>query len=62
MDIHSRLVKLKLEMIYKDLAIGKAREEFGKIVEEVKIPEPEHPITIKAKRKVVKALLPKSKV
>ena len=68
MDVNSNLLKLKLDMVYRDLPIEEAQKRFGEITtvpegvadaaEEVgtKVLAPKKP-----KRKVVKALVPKNK-
>jgi hypothetical protein len=67
MDASSSLTKLKLEMVYRDLSTDSAAQMFDEIVRP-KIPETvEEPAEIPVavvqkpkKKKVVKAVLPKS--
>jgi hypothetical protein len=65
MDGNSNLVKLKLDMVYRNLSEEMASQAFTEITRpvlpgiEVEVKEPsEKP---KAKKKIVKAALPKSK-
>ena len=57
MDGNSNLLRLKLDMVYRDLPIEDAQKKF----EELKVVPPETVVVPKPKRKTVKALLPKSK-
>jgi hypothetical protein len=57
MDGNSNLLKLKLDMVYRDLPIEEAQKKF----EELKVVPPETVEAPKPKRKTIKALLPKSK-
>ena len=57
MDGNSNLLRLKLDMVYRDLPIEDAQKKF----EELKVVPPEAVVVPKPKRKTVKALLPKSK-
>jgi hypothetical protein len=68
MDVNSNLLRLKLDMVYRDLAMEEAQKRFSEIsstvpIETEKVGEIGE-ITIgkqKRVRKVVKALVPKSK-
>ena len=62
MDVNSNLLKLKLDMVYRDLPVEEAQKRFDELtnVPEVKPLEPIGTVQ-KPKRKVVKALVPKSK-
>ena len=59
MDGNSNLLRLKLDMVYRDLPIEEAQKKF----EELKVVPPETAVVEapKPKRKTVKALLPKNK-
>jgi hypothetical protein len=59
MDGNSNLLRLKLDMVYRDLPIEDAQKKF----EELKVVPPEAAVVEapKPKRKTVKALLPKNK-
>jgi hypothetical protein len=59
MDSNSNLLRLKLDMVYRDLPVEEAQKKF----EELKVVPPETAVVEapKPKRKTVKALLPKSK-
>jgi hypothetical protein len=64
MDVNSNLVKLKLDMVYRDLSMEMASAQYTEIThpvlpvtEPVELPK-EKP---KPKKKVVKPALPKSK-
>ena len=57
MDGNSNLLRLKLDMVYRDLPVEEAQKKF----EELKVVPPETAIVPKPKRKTVKALLPKNK-
>jgi len=65
MDVNSNLLRLKLDMVYRDLPIEDAQKRY---VEVTQIPE-EKPVEemkvvqgpSKPKRKTVKALVPKKK-
>jgi hypothetical protein len=63
MDVNSNLLKLKLDMVYRDLPIEEAQKRFDEIGQapEVKADEPVETkeVAKKSKRKVVKALVPK---
>jgi hypothetical protein len=68
MEVNSNLLKLKLDMVYRDLPIEEAQKRFtevttipegvGKADEEITTKVLEKP---KPKRKTVKALVPKNK-
>ncbi len=68
MDVNFNLLKLKLDMVYRDLPIEEAQKRFAEVttVPEGSAEAPEDVGTKvlapkKAKRKVVKALVPKNK-
>ncbi len=65
MDVNSNLLRLKLDMVYRDLAAEEAQKRFEEIntVPEAKPLAPIGTVEVakKPKRKVVKALVPKSK-
>lgn len=65
MDINSNLLKLKLDMVYRDIPIEEGQKRFEELntVPEQKALEPieTREIRKKSKRKVVKALVPKNK-
>lgn len=58
MDVNSNLLRLKLDMVYRDLPAEEAQKKFDElnVAPEVNALEP-----VKPKRKTVKALLPKNK-
>ena len=62
MDVNSNLVKLKLDMVYRDLSMETASAQYTAITHPVLLvteePPKEKP---KPKKKVVKSALPKSK-
>jgi hypothetical protein len=65
MDVNSNLVKLKLDMVYRDLSMETASTQFTEITHPV-LPVTEAPKEApeeksKPKKKVVKPALPKSK-
>jgi len=65
MDVNSNLVKLKLDMVYRDLSMETASAQFTEITHPV-LPVTEAPKEApeeksKPKKKVVKPALPKSK-
>jgi hypothetical protein len=63
MDVSSNLVKLKLDMVYRDLSMETASQAFTEIIRPV-LPVTEAPVEApkpKPKKKTVKAALPKSK-
>jgi ABC-type lipopolysaccharide export system ATPase subunit len=66
MDVNSNLLKLKLDMVYKDLTMEEAQKRFEEItttVETAEVVEPMAETRVgkeKRKRKVVKALVAKS--
>ena len=59
MDSNSNLLRLKLDMVYRDLPVEEAQKKF----EDLKVVPPETAVVEapKPKRKTVKALLPKNK-
>jgi hypothetical protein len=57
MDGSFNLLKLKLDMVYRDLPVEEAQKKF----EELKVVPPETVEVPKPQRKSVKALLPKNK-
>lgn len=59
MDVNSNLLRLKLDMVYRDLPAEEAQKKFEELTQapDVKALEPVQ----KPKRKVVKALVPKNK-
>jgi hypothetical protein len=68
MDVNSNLVKLKLDMVYRDLSMETASVQYTAITRPVLLvteeaPEPVEPPKEKPKpnKKVVKPALPKSK-
>ena len=65
MDINSNLLKLKLDMVDRDIPIEEGQKRFEELntVPEQKALEPieTREIRKKSKRKVVKALVPKNK-
>ena len=58
MDVVSNLLKLKLDLVYRGLSTEEAQKLYSELTATVP-PTPEKPKTI-VKRKVVKALVPKS--
>ena len=60
MDVSSSLVKLKLDMVYRDLSMETASNQFTEITQ-VMPPETEPAEKPKPKKKAVKPALPKSK-
>jgi hypothetical protein len=62
MDVNSNLLKLKLDMVYRDLPVEEAQKRFddATLAPETKPLEPIETAP-KPKRKVVKALVPKNK-
>ncbi len=64
MDVNSNLLKLKLDMVYRDLPLEEAEKRFAEVtavVAPAAAPEPMAEVVIKPKpkRKVVKAFVPK---
>lgn len=59
MDVNSNLLRLKLDMVYRDLPVEEAQKKFEELSQapEEKALEP----VAKPKRKTVKALVPKNK-
>ncbi len=62
MEVNSNLLKLKLDMVYRDLPLEEAEKRFADIVTPEAAPAPE-PMAVKVvkKRKTVKAFVPKNK-
>ena len=65
MDVNSNLLKLKLDMVYRDLPLEEAQKRFAEVPEGTAEAAPEIQTKTleskKPKRKVVKALVPKNK-
>ena len=67
MDVNSNLLKLKLDMVYRDLSLEEAQKRFGEVTEAAPAPAVTGEVGTKVleskkpKRKVVKALVPKNK-
>jgi len=65
MDVNSNLVKLKLDMVYRDLSMETASAQFTEITHPVlpvtEVPKEAPEEKPKPKKKVVKPALPKSK-
>jgi hypothetical protein len=63
MDVNSNLLKLKLDMVYRDLPIEEAQKRFDELGQapEVKAAAPVTTTTLPKQRKKVKALVPKDK-
>ena len=66
MDVNSSLLRLKLEMVYRDLSMEEANKRFSEITavvpEKTEDTEMESKVvSSKPKRKVRKALIPKTK-
>jgi hypothetical protein len=65
MDVNSNLLKLKLDMVYRDLPLEEAEKRFADVTAAppapADAPEPMAEVVVKAKpkRKVVKAFVPK---
>jgi hypothetical protein len=65
MEVSSNLLKLKLDMVYRDLPLEEAEKRFAEVMvvpgAPAEAPEPMAEVVIKPKpkRKVVKALVPK---
>jgi hypothetical protein len=59
MDVNSSLLKLKLDLVYRNLSTEEAQKLYSELTATAP-PEPPKPKTI-IKRKVVKALVPKSR-
>ena len=67
MEVSSNLLKLKLDMVYRDLPLEEAEKRFAEVMvvpdAPAAAPEPMTEVVIKPKpkpkRKVVKALVPK---
>jgi hypothetical protein len=60
MDVNSSLLRLKLDMVYRDLSMEEAQKRFSEITATVPTTT-EEPVKPKVRRKVVKALVTKSK-
>jgi hypothetical protein len=60
MDVNSNLVKLKLDMVYRNLSEEMASQAFTEITQPV-LPAIEIKEKPKTKKKIVKVALPKSK-
>jgi hypothetical protein len=67
MDVNSNLLRLKLEMVYRDLSMEEAKQRFSELNTTVE-PKTTEPVEMetkivssKPKRKVRKALIPKTK-
>ena len=58
MDVNSSLLKLKLDMVYRNLSTEEAQKVYSELTATVP-PVNDKPKTV-VKRKVVKALVPKS--
>jgi hypothetical protein len=58
MDVNSSLLKLKLDMVYRNLSIEEAQKVYSELTATLP-PVVDKPKTV-IKRKVVKALVPKS--
>jgi hypothetical protein len=57
-----KLLKLKLDMVYRDFPIEEAKVKFNEALPPlVVVPPPPPTTTVAVKRKLVKPLLPKSK-
>lgn len=63
MDVNSNLLKLKLDMVYRDLPIEEAQKRFDELGQapEVNAAAPVTTTTLPKQRKKVKALVPKDK-
>ncbi len=69
MDVNSNLLRLKLDMVYRDLSMEEARKRFSETTQPTLPPAKETEAIgtkllaekPKPKRKVVKALIPKTK-
>jgi hypothetical protein len=59
MDVNSSLLKLKLDMVYRNLSTEEAQKVYSELTATVPPKEPIPPTIIK--RKVVKALVPQMK-
>ena len=61
MEVSSNLLKLKLDMVYRDLPLEEAEKRFAEITPSSAAPAPEEMAVKKPKRKSVKAFVPKNK-
>ncbi len=59
MDVNSSLLKLKLDLVYRNLSVEAAQKAYSELTATVP-PEPPKPKTV-VKRKVVRALVPPPK-
>jgi hypothetical protein len=59
MDVNSNLLKLKLELVYRNLSTEEAQKVYSELTPAESAPQPTPKKTI-VKRKVVKALVSKS--
>ena len=62
MDVNSNLLKLKLDMVYRDVSAEDALKRYTELTQAVSAPAPGEIGSIagpKKRRKVVKALVPK---
>ena len=57
MEVNSNLLKLKLDMVFRDLALEEAEKRFAEVNAPPISPEPKKEV----KRKVVKGLVPDNK-
>jgi hypothetical protein len=54
-------LRLKLDMVYRDLPLEEAEKRFAELAPPPEAPPAEEPaVVVKPKRKVVKALIPKT--
>ncbi len=60
MDVASSLLKLKLDLVYRGLSTEEAQKLYSELTTVAPSSEPPKPKTV-IKRKVVKALVPKSR-
>lgn len=59
MDVNSNLLRLKLDMVYRDLPMEEAQKRFAELT--VTVPPVETKPKVKVQRKAVKVLVAKSK-
>lgn len=63
MDVNFNLLKLKLDMVYRDMPLEEAQKRFAEVTEvpegTAQAAEPVEAKVLKPKRKVVKAFVPK---
>ena len=57
-----KLLKLKLEMVYRDFPMEEAKVKYDELVAAPSVASPTTATTTAVKRKLVKPLLPKSKI